>query len=304
MKRKLITLFLSLFMLFGAVGLSACEKNEPVGDFTYELSQDKSYYTLVKYNAEQENAVIPATHKDLPVKVIGPSAFSSKKITSVSIPDSITKISMNAFMFCNKLTSVHITDLAAWCAIDFVQPESNPLYYGHNLYLDEQLITTLTIPDGVSEIKSIAFYFCTSFTSVVLPETLVSIGSSAFSRCAMTEISIPDSLTTIDGYAFQGSDLKSISFGENSKLTTIGEKAFEYSDLESITFPKSLTEIGEKAFQNCSELQSVVFPDPTPDSWVVNGTPLPTADLLNGETALLYLKVRYNDYVWKKMKVE
>ena len=103
-------------------------------------------------------------------------------LTSITIPDSVTSIGDGAFSGCTGLTSVYITDLAAWCGISFSY-DANPLQYAHNLYLDDELVTELVIPEGVTNISAFAFYGCTSLTSVTIPDSVTSIGSWAFSGC-------------------------------------------------------------------------------------------------------------------------
>ena len=54
-------------------------------------------------------------------------------MTTINIPDSLSNVGDYAFEDCEKLKEVHITDIAAWCNIDFKYSDSNPLYYANNL---------------------------------------------------------------------------------------------------------------------------------------------------------------------------
>ena len=104
-------------------------------------------------------------------------------LTSITIPNSVTSIGSRAFYGCSGLEEVHISDLASWCNIVFNDYVSNPLYYAHNLYLNGELVTELVIPDGVSKIKNYAFEGCSGLTSITIPNSVTSIGGSAFYNC-------------------------------------------------------------------------------------------------------------------------
>ena len=115
------------------------------------------------------------------VTEIGSYAFyGCSSLTSVTIGNSVTKIGMDAFYNCSSLKSVHISDLSAWCKISFF---ANPLFYAENLYLNGNLITELTIPSDITEIRSKAFLGCSSLTSVTIPDSVTTIGGEAFRNC-------------------------------------------------------------------------------------------------------------------------
>ena len=129
--------------------------------------------------------------------------YNCTSLTSVTIPSSVTSIGIAAFSKCNALTSVFISDLAAWCDISFGADSANPLVYAHNLYLGNNLITSLIIPNGVTKIKNYAFYGCTSITSVSLSNSMISLGGYCFRKCTnLATITIPDTITTMGSGAF------------------------------------------------------------------------------------------------------
>ena len=129
-------------------------------------------------------------------------------------------------------------------------------------FLNNTAITSVVLPDSITSIGEKAFNGCESLTSVMFGKNsqLSSIGPGAFNYCySLESITIPESVTNIGSEAFNYCcGLRSVTFGENSQLTSIGDYAFLgcYS-LESITIPASVTSIGEWAFVECYRLVEV-----------------------------------------------
>ena len=125
----------------------------------------------------------------------------------------------------------------------------------------------ITIKDSVrglpvTSIGACAFQYCSSLTSITIPNSVTSIGSSAFRDCSsLTSIIIPNSVTSISYGAFRGcSSLTSITIPNS--VTSIGESAFfDCSSLTSITIPNSVTSISYGAFFDCSSLTSIIIPN-------------------------------------------
>ena len=197
------------------------------------------------------------------VTSIGSYAFyGCTGLSSVTIGSGVTSIGESAFSSCNSIEKVHISDVAAWCGIVFENYNSNPLGYANNLYVNDVLVTDLTIPNGVTSIGNYAFWSCTGLTSVTIPDSVTSIGSYAFYGCTgLSSVTIGSGVTSIGYNAFSGcTGLTSVTIGNG--VTSIGEDAFlSCTNLTSVTIPDSVTSIGGGAFYGCTGLTSVTIPN-------------------------------------------
>lgn len=188
------------------------------------------------------------------------TAFKScSNLKSITFPDTIKTVGESLLHSNRNLQSIYISDLAAWCEIDFGDnwwPVSK-----HDIYLHNELITELIIPDGITIIANGLFYGCNNITSVTLPDSVNSIGDHAFEGCSsLAELKLPNSLTILGSYAFGACTLLS-SLSIPNEVTSIGDYAFSAcSGLTSVTIPNSVTSIGEFAFRNCKSLKSIIIP--------------------------------------------
>ena len=233
------------------------------GECYYE-SPSKQYYTsnnaigdyMFNRCTNLQNIVLPVG-----VTSIGYATFEGcSSLNSVTIGDGITSISAYAFYDCSSLSSVHITDLSAWCKITFGSYNSTPLYHGAKLYLNNQELTELVIPEGITKINNYAFYECSSITSIDIPDRVTSIGEEAFGRCSsLISVTMGDGVSSISNHAFNScSSLTSVIMGNG--ITSIGDNAFSYcSSLSSIDIPNGVTSIGNSTFYNCSSLTSATM---------------------------------------------
>ncbi len=221
---------------------------------------DEDKTTLIQYPTQKTSTLYTIPDS---VTTICSYAFNCcSNLTDIVIGDSVKHVYADAFRYCTNLGAVHINDMAVWCNIEFdtsfilgdydlIMYPSNPLYYAKNLYLNEQLVTDLVIPDSVTHINSYAFINCTSLTSVIIPDDVTSISESAFRGCTnIASVIIPDRVTSISDYAFCGcTGLASIIIPDS--VISIGTCAFsECTNLSTIIIPDSVTNIGSSVFYN------------------------------------------------------
>lgn len=212
----------------------------PMWDFTST--------TIPWYSAREliQSIVFPAdiTH-------IGDSAFlHCSSISSITIPENITSIGKDAFSGCTALKTVQWN--AKDCA-DFSDIPSSP--FG-NIY---EKITSFTFGDNVEHVPAYLCCGMSGLTSIIIPNSVKTIGLHAFSSCeSITSISIPSSVISIGNYAFyMCRGISNLSIGSN--VETIGDYAFQYCSITSLSIPNSVTTIGEYAFDWCSKLSSVTI---------------------------------------------
>ena len=173
------------------------------------------------------------------VETVGKRAFyGCDGLSFVKVGVGVRSFGKEAFGGCSALERVEILDVAGWCEVTFESYDANPLYYAKNLYLNGSAISTLEIPDGVTDISAFAFENAENVTALSLPDGMFSIGKSAFSGCTM--------LKTVR-----------LPYG----LYSIGDSAFSFcGSLTRLSLPESLNDVGSYAFYRCGSLKSVYLP--------------------------------------------
>ena len=177
--------------------------------------------------------------------------YKCLNLVSVTIPDSVTSIGGSAFWLCSSLASVtigkgvtsigmyafHKCEELAEFKGKFASEDGRCLIVNGVLnYFAPARLAEYTIPDSVTSIGSSAFAYCSSLESITIPDSVTSIGDSAFHGCSsLRSVTIPDSVTSIGDSAFGGC-----------------------SSLTSITIPESVTSIGIAAFESCSSLEEFI----------------------------------------------
>lgn len=245
--------------------------------YNYKEFSDSEVYvthngTPYSGNSYSGHVKIPKTvtynSKMYRVTEIGQQAFKScKKLISVEIPESVTKIGNGAFDYSglssvNIPNSVTIIENNAFSSTQLtsIRIPGNATQW-ERAFAGCSKLTTVIIESGIKKIEKGAFANCTGLTSVSIPNSVTVISESAFSSCtALTSIDIPNSVTEISSTAFWGcKSLIHISIPE--KITGIGTSAFsDCTALSSITFPSTLTGIGDNCLEGCTGLTTVDIP--------------------------------------------
>ena len=261
MERKLVLILIALFTL--SVSAEAVE----IDGISYNLISKGNIAEVTGNNHYSGDVVIPetVTYNDVTYSVttIRKNAFTGCSLNSIEIPSSITKICQEAF-YNGGASSVKIKDLAAWCNINFESYfKTNPLSTASHLFLNDEEIHDLVIPDGVKTITNHAFYYFSGLTSVKIPSSVTSIGYECFAYClGIKTVEIGDNAsqeaaTVLGGRAFYKCDnLNSVILGNN--IVEIGRNAFDgCKSLQSIVIPNSVKTMGSHAFLGCESLESV-----------------------------------------------
>ena len=210
------------------------------------------------------------------VTKIGAKAFSGcLNLRDINIPNSVTKIGESAFKGCRSLTSIFIPNCVTEIGQFVFQGCFNLTEFnsklasedGRCLIVDKKIIafapaglTEYIIPNGVVEIGEYAFEGC-SLTTIDIPISVTKIGKYAFSDCFnLRSIDIPNGVTEIEDFAFNGCfNLTSVNIPNS--VIKIGEYAFSgCQNLISVSIPNSVTKIERCAFSDCSSLKSIDIP--------------------------------------------
>ena len=212
-------------------GTMALNSEYEVADGTVSISGEafKGYTQLSKL-------VLPNS-----LTTIGQQAFHGcLGLANLSIGEGLTHTGNDAFGGCSNLNNIYVPNVAQLFFLSSGSGQSNPFALARHLFVNDEEVTELVIPDGVEELNEGFFYnFGKNVTSVTIANSLKNIGDRAFR---------------------DWTNLSQVTFGES--LKTIGIEAFwECMALESVVFPNSLDSIMARAFEGCSKLSSVTFGD-------------------------------------------
>ena len=232
------------------MAFGAWAETETVGDYTWTYYIKGETASILGISPEPMGTVIiPSTLDGKPVAHIGNSAlfYGCNALTSVTIPEGVSRIGASMFSGCTSLMSVTIPDSVT--SID------NFAFYGCNA------LTSVTIPDGVTSIGYEAFYGCSLLTDIVIPDSVTSIRERAFDGTPFND-NQPDGFVIFGRvlYTVNGMCPDSVVIPEG--VSSIGAFLFSRrTNLTSVTIPDSVISIGDSAFSGCSALTSIAIPD-------------------------------------------
>lgn len=221
--KKISLALLFLFLTVGFLAVPVSAKTYEENGLRYQVKNRKAILIGDDGGINTKDLVIPAALGGFQVTEISSEAFRKSSYTSITLPDTITAIGVEAFA-------------------------------------DSKELKSIKLPAKLKRVETYAFSGCTALTSVQFNSKLESIGRKSFSNCiSLTKVTLPNAVTSIGDRAFEKCyKLNSVKL--NKKLTKIGEEAF-YKDyaLKSIHIPSKVTVVKDGAFKKCEDLTSVKF---------------------------------------------
>lgn len=214
-------------------------------EFKYEINNSEVTITRCEPNSYTE-IIIPQTIEGYPVKEIAGNAFAHcSQITSVVVPEGVTKIGYSAFMMCSHLKEIDLPD-----TLVTIEQSAFERCAGLN---------NVVIPEGVTEIAERTFYECTALENIKLPKNLKSIGDSAFCKTGIRSIDIPSGVTYIGSSAFNSTNLEKIVIPYGVKAI----HAYTFKDcknLSEVSIPQTVELMGSYAFYGSEKMKSITIP--------------------------------------------
>ncbi|MBQ3009695.1 MAG: leucine-rich repeat domain-containing protein [Oscillospiraceae bacterium] len=267
---------------------------------------------LVEYKGKQPDFVVPES-----AEAIGGGVFfyNGNHVKTVTIPNHVKRIDSTAFIACTSIESFIVSgEHPYFCTIDgalltkdgsklLKVPAAKTEYtvpdsvreFDDCAFSDCEQLRKVTIPAGITGLKSRAFFACSALEEVTVPEGVYHIGEHAFGQChSLRKVVLPESLRDMDSQAFydcpalteiaihennphfksvdgvlmnrDGSCVKAVpaarhTYAVPEGVTEVGPYAFFCGELEAVSIPAGVRFIGGHAFHSCTKLQRVILPD-------------------------------------------
>ena len=232
-------------------GNSAYDNKMNIDEMWFEVNPSERTAKLLEMDEESagKDYTVPSSIRFaghlFRVTEIGASAFSEKKVKSVTLPMGLKSIGDNAFM------SSAISEISIPATVTNI---------GKGAFSNIPTLKTISVPNSVKTIGHSCFVACTGLTEVKLPARLEKLWNNMFSGCrSLTKVTLPQNIDKIDTGTFE--DCKALAhIGLPQSVTTIGVNAFKNTALTEVPVTTSLKLIDSNAFEGCNGLTSVSLP--------------------------------------------
>ena len=236
-----------------------------IGDAAFYDSISNADIMFGVPNTKLTSVIIP----DSVTKICDWAFANCSNLASVTLPESLTSIGDSAFGGCGELTDIRIpagvTELGGGALTGTKwmeeQQKKSPMVIVNGILIDgSNAKGRVSVPDGVTVIGKAAFMDNDDLKEVILPDSVTSIGDRAFDCSSLSEIILPNKLTSIGELALRSCNLQTIVIPDS--VTSIGAWAFDYNEnLEEVVLPAGLTVIEDYVFSDCKHLKSIRIPD-------------------------------------------
>ena len=205
------------------------------------------------------------------VTSIGNETFAEcPYLSSVTLPSGITTIPESTFQLCVRLQNLTIPSSVTsignlafkQSGLTSINVTNGVTSIGEEAFAGCDYLSSVILPTTLRTISHLAFDECASLTNITIPNSVTTLGNEVFEQTGLTSINIPSSITSIgQGTFYQCTSLSSVTFAEPSGIFTLTTGTFAgCSQLTSLTLPSGITTIGQGGIQDCRNLRTVVLP--------------------------------------------
>lgn len=269
------------------------EDPNPIGKETLQYPSQNDVFTYDVYESYVEitgsvkedltgELIIPEMLENLPVRSVGDTAFGGPgegfttpgySISSLILPDNLYQISNSAFYKCENLKSItfgkELTTIGsmafAHTDITSVEIPDKVTETGSSIFLCCENLEKVTIGKSMTNIPDSMFQACSKLSSIEWNGNIGIIGADAFSGTAFETISLPDTVTTIEGGAFANMEnLKEFTFPD-SVIEISGWVLEDCINLQKVTIGKGISALPEYLFSGSPSISELIIPSNVTD---------------------------------------